>query len=294
MSGEYVCLNGDILPADQAMLSVFDGGLTHGAGLFETMRVRNGTVFRLAQHLERLTASAQALHIPLPPDTARWRTDIERLLRANEMREARMRLTVTPGPTQGGPAERDDDDDVFPGTVLITASPAASYPPELYARGMTVCVSSHRFARLDPIAGHKTVSYLPRLLALREAQQKHCGEALWFTTENLLAEGCVSNVFLVMNGVLRTPPLDTPVLPGITRGVVCELARAEQVTIEEGLLTIDDLLAAQEVFLTNALMGLMPVTRIERHAVGNEKPGALTRLLSERYRELVARETGGE
>lgn len=292
MRGEFVSLNGEILPAGDAQVSVFDAGLTHGAGLFETLRAFHGRPFRLERHLDRLEASAKALHVPLPDDRESWGRDIERLLEANGLREARLRLTVTPGATQGAAAESEEPG--FHGTTLITASAAAAYPAELYARGMTVCVSSFRVSKLDPIARHKTVSYLPRLIALREAQQKRCGEALWFNTENLLAEGCISNVFLVIGGALHTPRLDTPVLPGVTRGLVAEMSQGHGIEMRETPLTIDDLLGATEIFLTNAVMGIMPVTRIERHAVGNEKPGGVTVQMMQEYRAFVERETASE
>jgi branched-subunit amino acid aminotransferase/4-amino-4-deoxychorismate lyase len=156
---------------------------------------------------------------------------------------------------------------------------------------MTVTISPFKVSPDDPLAGHKCTSYLPRLLALRDAHTKKCSEAIWFTTGNLLAEGAISNVFLVRGGVLATPSLDTPVLPGITRGAVLELARGDKVDTQERPLTINDLLDADEVFMTNSIMEVMPVCRVETKEIGNGKPGPVTQRLAEAYRQLLEKET---
>ena len=117
------------------------------------------------------------------------------------------------------------------------------------------------------------------MLALKLAHQKMAAEALWFTTSNLLAEGSISNVFLVKDSAIYTPPLSTPVLPGIARKALCKLAADNSVQLVETELTIDDLLSAQEVFLTNVIMKIMPITSIEKHTVGDGKVGPLTKKL---------------
>jgi len=298
MPGDTVLLNGELIPAEAARLSAFDAGLTHGAGLFETFRAYHGVPFRLSAHRERLAASAQALSLPAPPERDPLATEVSRLLEVNGLRDARMRLTFTPGSTriatvsQSAGALNPADDESFHPTLLLTAARMDALPGAAAGGGMIVCISSFRQQAGDPIAGHKTLSYLPRLLGQREAQRKRCGEALWFTPQNRLAEGSMSNVFLVRDGRLLTPPLDTPVLPGVTRAVVLELARSAGVAVEERPLDINDLLGANEVFLTNSVMELMPVLAIERHAVGDEKPGNVTKSLHEAYQAAVARECG--
>jgi branched-chain amino acid aminotransferase len=284
---DLVYLNGEMVESGEARISAFDGGLTHGAGLFETIRVYNGNAFQLDEHLRRLRVSAAKLHVPIPVDDAELTRAVARVLLANELRDARMRLTVTTGDARAPGAEEGEP---HTATILIAAQKFEAYPADYYRRGMTVCVSSFKQGRHDPTVGHKTVSYLPRLLALREANAKQCGEALWFTTDNRLAEGCVSNAFLVRDEKLYTPPLDTPVLPGIARNVVLRCAAAKRIASHEQPLTIDDLLAADEVFLTNVVMEIMPVCRIERHAVGDEKVGELTRTLRDAYGEVVRKE----
>lgn len=285
---EWVCLNGEIVASREAAIPANDAGLLHGAGLFETIRVVGASPFRLSAHIERLRRSATALGMPVPTDVASWPADIARLLEANRLSDARLRITLTPGPV--GSAGAGDESD-FRGTVLITAVADSGYPSESYERGMTAAICPYRVSDRDPVAGHKTTCYLPRLLALHAAREKQCAESLWFTTQGRLAEGCISNVFLVSDGRVRTPPRDTPVLPGITRGAVLELLSAGVAPASEEELTIDDLLAAREVFITNAMMGVMPVTHLERHVVGDGIPGAVTRRLIAEYRNLVQRET---
>ena len=155
----------------------------------------------------------------------------------------------------------------------------------MYEQGVRVALCDFRTSPSDPLAGHKTTCYLPRLLGLRAANAKDCFEALWFTTQNHLAEGCISNVFVVSGGVLRTPPLTTPVLPGIARGIVIELARGSGLEVRENTLTGNDLLDADEVFLTNSIMQIMPVIAVERHDIGTGRPGALTQRLGQAYRD---------
>ena len=276
---EKVYLNDGLVDISRATVDVSNPAFLHGVGLFETLRTYDGRPFRLEQHVERLRASAERLHIRFGEVIERIPSAVIELMKANRLKNARIRFTVAP------PGAQEEDGEP---TLLVVGQETAGYPPELYERGMTVCIcDEYRQSRQDPLAGHKTTSYFSRLLALRDAQDKECGEALWFTPDNLLAEGCISNVFLVKGGRLRTPPLDTPVLPGITRAAVIELAGSHDIGVEEGPCTISDLLGADEVLLTNAIMELMPVTRVERRAIGEEKPGPITRRMSEAYSKLT-------
>ncbi len=286
---EYVFLNNTLIDSDLATVSVHDAGLLHGIGLFETMRSYGGKVFRLADHLDRLFHSAQVLNITVTHQKLEIENGIDELLRANQLTDARLRLTLTRGSLKNVTAENPN-----PSTLFITAAPLTPYPPEYYNKGMAVIVSDYKQNPHEPTAGHKTINYFNRLLALQQAQLKHAGEAIWFTTTNHLAEGCISNVFLVHNEVLLTPPLATPVLAGIIRKLVLELAGQNGIKAEEKPLTIQDLLQASEVFLTNSIMELMPIARIEKHAVGNEKPGPLYQKLHGLYRAAVATECNQE
>ena len=285
--GDVVYLNGELIPKDRATVSVYDGGFLHGAGLFETMRADNGRVFRLESHLDRLVRSAQTLHVPIQRGQLPAADDFVRLLAGNEVVRGRVRLTVT-----SGSVLTDAEADKPPVTVCATATGQADYPDEFYEKGVSVVISPFRQSPSDPVAGHKTTNYLPRLMALRDAHARGCAEALWFTTDNLLAEGSVSNAFVVKDGEVLTPEVDTPVLPGIARAAVLELCQAAFITAHERALTINDLLDADEVFLTNSIMQVMPVIRVEKKDIGAGRPGPLSRQLLTAYRDLVATECG--
>ncbi len=282
---ESVYLNGRLVPRDEATVSVYDGGWLHGAGLFETMRAHRGCIFRLDAHLDRLMTSAAKVLFPLERPDLPLTRDFHEVLRANNLSDARVRLTVTAGSVLEPPR-----DDRLALTVCVTASARTAYPPELYQHGIAAVISEFRQSSADPVAGHKTTNYLPRLLALRQAQAHHCREAMWFTPENRLAEGSISNVFVVKDAVVKTPPLDTPVLPGITRAVVLEIGRGKGMDVQETPLSIDDLLDADEVFVTNSGMEVMPVIRVEQREIADGKPGPVTRELTRLYRAQVERE----
>jgi branched-chain amino acid aminotransferase len=277
-----VYFDGSFVEVADARVGVFDGGWLHGAGLFETMRAQRGRVFRLNDHVDRLRRSAAELLRPIEPDSLPDEAVFAELLERNLLRDARVRMTVTAGsmhaPDNAGGAQL---------TVCVTASALDAYPAELYERGVQVAACDYRASPTDPISRHKTTAYLPRLLGLRQARLKRCMEALWFTTENLLAEGCISNVFIVKSGALATPPLDGPILPGITRGVILELARSARVETRESSLTVDDLLDADEVFLTNSIMQVLPVIRVEKHDIGPGTVGPVTKQLLQEYRSRV-------
>jgi branched-subunit amino acid aminotransferase/4-amino-4-deoxychorismate lyase len=282
---EWVCLNGVLMPAEQGYISVFDSAFMQGIGLFETLRSYRGHAFRLQQHIDRLICSARALGWQTLPDPEALGDSVQRVIDAVESDEARVRLTVSTGSLRAaagdGPPEL---------TVVASASPGGKYPAELYRKGVTVIVSRWRQSRFDPTVGHKTTSYFPRLASLREAHARSAFEALWLTPEGKVAEGAISSVFAVVNGELLTPPLDTPVLPGIARATVMELAAELRIAVREEVLTLEDLLEADEMFLTNSMIELMPVVRIERTAIGTEKPGELTLRLAEAYTRRVQRE----
>ena len=280
-------VNGEFLPEDEAKVSASDGGLLHGAGLFETMRAENGRVFRLERHIDRLRRSAAVLLRSIARERLPGEDVFCELLKRNEILTARVRLTVTSGAMR----PRTWDAEPEP-NILVSATKLAGYPPEYYRKGVTVMISPHKQSPSDPVAGHKTTAYLPRLLGLRRAQQAGCMEALWFTTENRLAEGSISNVFIATKGVLRTPPLDTPVLPGIARTTVLEIAGQAGIETRQEPLTVSDLLDADEVMLTNAVMQVIPVVRVEQHDIGDGKAGPIAQQLLEGYRALVKRECG--
>ena len=280
MSERNVYLNGCIVPASEARIGVSDAGLLHGASVFTTMLAHNGTVFRLARHLGRLMDTVRFFNLCADAEPAGLTAAVGELLRANDLSDARVRVTLTPG--EAGEQRP---------TTLITADALPAYPNEWYEKGIPIVVSSFKQVRLDPTHGMKTGCYFPRVLARQEAAAKQAEEALWYTTDNHLAEACFCNVFLVLGGKVFTPPRDTPVLPGVVREAVMEIC--EQLDMEcdaQTPLTVREMLAAEEMFLTSSCAGIRPVAQVERHGVGDEKPGAVTRKIMAAYREMLDRE----
>jgi len=281
MNEAKVYLNGSLLPIAEAHLSVSDVAFLHGGSAFTTLAAFNGRPFRLDRHLSRLLDTVALLDLRTNADAETLTKAVDDLLAANQLERARLRITLSPGDASGGRP-----------TTLITASTLPNYPTQWYTDGITVVVSSFKQWRGDPTYGYKTGCYFPRVLARQEAHRKGADEALWYTADNRLAEGCFTNVFLIKNGKVSTPPRDTPVLPGITRAAVLELAGKLGVPCDaDGELTVDDMLGAEEIFLTASTMGLIPVTRVERHTVGEGKVGGITADLMQAYDELVEKET---
>jgi len=276
---EKVFLNDRLVDIDKAGVSVTDSGLLYGAGLFETMRSRNGFVFSLKDHLDRLFFSAAALSIQTY-ERKHITEAIYKVLRSNKLTDARLRLTLTNGPMSAPEEQRKP-------TLLITATKLQPYPKEYYEKGALVVLSPFRQNTAEPTYGHKTTSYFSRMIALAHAHQKRAAEALWFTVDNRLAEGCISNVFLVKDGVLYTPPIATPVLAGVARKTVCQIAVRNSVRLVERDLYISNVLEADEIFLTNVIMQILPIISVEKHIVGDGKVGAMTKKLQRMFEEVV-------
>ena len=276
---EKVFLNDCLVDNDKAFISASDSGFLYGSGLFETMRSCNGVVFRLEDHLERLFKSAGVLSISISCDKKFITDAIYQTLAANNLADARLRLTITGG-SMCEQGERRS-------TLLITATDFPPYPAEYYKKGVMVVLCPFRQNTSDPIYGNKTINYFSRIMGLNQAHQKGAAEALWFTLDGRLAEGCVSNVFFVRDSKLITPAVGTPVLPGIARKTVCEIAAANSIELVEKDLSIDDLLGADEVFLTNVIMQVMPINSVEKHTVGDGSPGPVTMKLMNYFDEFV-------
>lgn len=282
MSSPNVHLNGRVVPVAEACVSVSDAGFLHGASAFTTMLAHNGVVFRLDRHLARLMDTAARMRFRTAATAEGLAAATAELLSANALQEARVRITLTPGSASDTDA---------PATTLITAEPAPEHPPRWYTDGVAVTVSSFRQVPGDPTFGWKTGCYFPRVFARQAAGSRGAEEALWYTTDNHLAEACFCNVFLVQDGSVRTPPLSTPVLPGIVRQAVLELCPQLGVSCDDQTpLTVHEMLAAEEMFLTASVSGIRPVAHVERHAVGEGKPGPVTMRLMSAYRDLLETE----
>ncbi|MCH8152560.1 MAG: aminotransferase class IV family protein [Planctomycetes bacterium] len=294
-----VWLNGKFIERDTAVVSAFDAGLQHGIGLFETMVAYHGKIFRAHAHVQRLVESARLLLLTESLHAEPLADAVHMVVKRNGLESARVRLTVTGGNLnllQSRGRSKVDP------TILIEAGPPTMYPEAFFEQGVVVTIADGRLNPLDPMAGHKTLNYWPRILALQHATAKKASEALWFALSNHLVGGSVSNVFLVTDGVLHTPiargeeledSTRSPVLPGITRAAIIALADSLDVHTDTRTIDIDDLLGADEVFLTNSSWGVLPVVGVEREKIGNGEVGEMTQRLRDGWLALVERETAG-
>lgn len=303
-----VFLNGSFVERDAAMVSAFDAGFQHGVGLFETMlavRAPSGPwhILDADAHLDRLATSAKELRL-----TERLRVDalrealIRTVDRAGEETPAstrlRVRLTITGGDLNmlDRAAPRAEQHP----TLLIVPTPATQYPAPMFEKGVRVSLADWKANPLDPMQGHKTLNYWPRLRELQVAGASDAAEALVFQVTNHLAGGCVSNAILIKGGTILTPIargeesevaggdisdddasrsgraiMPSPVLPGIVRRWALDWANAQGIHIDRRMLTIDDVLSADELILTNSSWGVLPVVAVESHAIGTAKPGEI-------------------
>ncbi|MBL9147793.1 MAG: aminotransferase class IV [Phycisphaerae bacterium] len=289
-----VWLNGAWVSRADAKVSAFDAGLQHGVGLFETMLARNGRVFRARDHIERLATSARELRLTEAIRVEPLIQAVQATIERSGLREARVRLTITGGDLNllQARGERPSHDP----TILIVAQPPTAYPDALFTNGVRVGVAADRANPFDRTSGHKTLWYWPRLATLQEAGSRGLSEVLIFALDGRLASGCVSNAFLVKDGVVRTPfargeAPDAPTLPGITRQTIIECCDDLGLAVERGGISFDDLRGAQECFLTNSSWGVLPVVGIEGTPIGAGTVGNETTRLRQAWRERVERET---
>ncbi|MFC2020298.1 aminotransferase class IV [Chloroflexota bacterium] len=279
---EIVYLNGSLIPRDKAMISVMDYGFLYGYGLFETMRAYGGQVFRLDSHLRRLARSAEVLGLHI--ETLNLKDAVMDTLQANQLGDARIRITVSIGE---GSMVLDPDSCGSP-TLLVLAAHYQPYSEEVYQKGFRAVVSSIRRNSQSPIPRLKSANFLESALAKREARNAGVNDTLFLNERGLLAEASTSNICLVTNGELKTPGLESGILPGITREVILELASKLGIVTYEQDTWPGELYQAEEAFLTNSMVEIMPLIEVDRKAIGSGSLGPVTRRLMEEYGKLVS------
>jgi branched-chain amino acid aminotransferase len=273
-------VNGVPNTSGSAQISVSDRGLTLADGLFETMRARNGEVFRLGQHLARLEAGLVALDFPVPRTLDRSVLDA---VSAAGGGDVSIRLTVTRGI---GPAGLAPPADVRP-TVIVAVVAMPEFPAALRRDGLRAHVASGRRNQRSMTAGLKTVAYTDSVAALLEARRFGADEALMLDTDGHCSEATASNLFALVDGILATPPVSCGALPGITREVVFELAATLGLRTQEQVIELDALGGAGEAFLTSSIRGIAPLVHLGDRAIGSGRPGEITRRLIDAYAALV-------
>jgi len=277
MSGSVLWLDGQLVPADEAGVSPFDHGLLVGDGVFETLRVYGGVPFAWSRHHQRLVRSAGGLGLTAP-GSQELRAAVDDVLAANGVTEGRVRLTITGGPSPLG-SERGDG----PPTVIVMSAPATPWPA-----AVDVVIAPWSRNERGAVAGLKTTSYAENVRALAYARERDAGEAMFLNTRGEVCEATGSNVFVIRDGVVLTPPADAGCLLGVTRALVLELCAEHGMSVEEAALGPSALADADEAFLTSSTREVQSIGRVDGRALP-AAPGPTSDKLGALLSELIAR-----
>lgn len=279
-----IYLNGQLVGKEQAMVSVFDHGLLYGDGVFEGIRVYGGKVFLLKDHIDRLYESAKAIRLEIPISPAAMIQATKDTVAANGISDGYVRLVVTRGAGSLGLDIRRTSNP----QIIIIADTITLYPPEIYEKGMNLITAST--IRNHPAAlpaRIKSLNYLNNILAKIEGTDAGTVEALMLNHKGEVAECTGDNIFILKNGVLKTPSPDAGILEGITRNAVLQLAREAGIPTQETTLIRHDLYVADEIFLTGTAAEVVPVVSLDGRRIGDGKPGPITRRLLEVFHEFT-------
>jgi len=282
--GEIFYLNGKLLPAEEAKISILDYGFLFGYGLYETVRAYEGKPFRLDNHLARLGFSGDRLGIVI--HVGLIRTAVNDVIKANNFHQARIRICVSIGDGTLSP----DLNSCHQPTIAVLASDYTPPHADKYKNGYQVVPSSIRRNSLSPVTYLKSANTIENMIARQDAKEAGADEAFFLSEKGYLTEAASSNLFLVKNAILKTPRYESGILPGVTRVVVFELAAQMGIKVTEVNLRLADLLAADEVFITNSLIEIVPVTMFNSKPAGKGKAGPLTHKLMKAYKEMVKKE----
>jgi branched-chain amino acid aminotransferase len=287
--GIFASVNGNVVPAAQARVSVLDNGFTFGDAVYETLRTYRGRPFHLDRHLERLRASAARLGFAAPFGDEVFARRLDELLARAGNDESYIRIILTRG--EGDISYRFDR--VQGPTLVMVVKPFEPPPARDYAEGIPIVIASVRRNHpraLDPAI--KSNNLLNNILAVREGQGRGAVEAILLNDRGEVAEGASSNIFVVKGGAVATPPLAAGILPGITRRLVLDLCRELGLPAGEETLVAADLFAADEVFITSTTKEAAPVRTIDGQPVGDGRPGPVHQRILQAYREYARRQAG--
>lgn len=284
-ASRQVYIDGEFYPKEDAKISVFDHTFLYGDGVFEGIRVYEGCIFRLRQHLQRLYDSAKYIMLNVPLRMEELTEATAETVRRNDIRDGYIRLVISRGEGTLGLSPW-----LCPkSSVIIIADSIKLYDKEFYENGLalvTVPTMRNRNESLNPRV--KSCNYLNNILAKIEAHNSGCIEALMLDHNGFVVECTGDNIFLIKNGRIRTPPVYLGALEGITRDCVIEIARDKGYTLTEEPFTRYDVFTADEVFLTGTAAEAIPVVEVDKRKIGDGRPGPITRELIAIFRERTA------
>lgn len=274
---EIIFLNGEFISRDQAKISVLEPGFLYSWGLFETMRSYNNNIVYFDAHLKRIKNSCKLINIRFPYTFDKLKEIIKNTIKMNNFSDAYVRLTLWKAQSSTG--------------TLIIIKKYQPYPSIEYINGFRACISPFRQIENSFLARLKTTNYLFYQLAYAEAKKKKFDEAIILNNRGYIAEGSRSNIFLIKDNELFTPALESGCLNGVTRKVIFDLAEKYKIRISEGKFTLQDLCEADGAFLTNSLIGVMPLTWLEKHSIGKGRVDRITKFFMKKYNSLLKNET---
>lgn len=284
MPSQQVYISGKLLAKEDAKISVYDHGLLYGDGVFEGIRVYGGVVFLLKEHITRLYESARAIRLEIPMSQSDMIAAVNQTVKANGLGDGYVRLVITRGAGSLGLDIRKTSDP----QVIIIADTITLYPDEIYQNGMKLVTAStirNHPSALNPRI--KSLNYLNNIMAKIEGTDAGSVEALMLNHKGEVSECTGDNIFIVKNGVLKTPPPDAGILEGITRGAVIGLAKDAGTPFQEVSMTRHDIYVADECFLTGTAAEVIAVVSLDGRPIGTGKPGPVTQDLLKRFRKLT-------
>jgi branched-chain amino acid aminotransferase len=279
-----IWIDGKLLDKEDAKISVFDHCVLYGDGVFEGIRIYDGCIFRLQQHLERLWSSARYIRLTIPMTMDEMRKAVVDTVKANGLKSGYIRLVVTRGEGDLGL-----NPNLCPrATVFIIAANITLYPPEHYENGLViVSVPTHRINVSAFNARAKSCNYLNNIMAKIEGQNAGAPEALMLDQNGYVVECTGDNIFIVKNGELTTPPAYLGALRGVTRDAIIEIAGKLGHPVKEEPFTRFEVFDADEVFLTGTAAEAIPVVKVDTREIGNGKPGPVFKKLLSEFHKLV-------
>ncbi|MCM3715063.1 branched-chain-amino-acid transaminase [Halalkalibacter oceani] len=284
MAEQWIYLNGEFVEKEDAKISVYDHGFLYGDGVFEGIRVYEGNVFRLKEHLDRLYDSAKSIMLMIPQSKEEMTDILIKTLQKNKLQNAYIRLVVSRGVGNLGL----DPSSCSNPQVIVIAEELALFPKELYESGLEIITVATRRNRPDVLSPKvKSLNYLNNILVKIEASLAGVSEALMLNDQGYVAEGSADNVFIVKGNTLSTPPGYVGALEGITRNAIIEIALELGYTVKQEPFTRHDVYTADEVFLTGTAAEVIAVVKVDGRQIGDGHPGKETNRLLEAFRAKV-------
>jgi branched-chain amino acid aminotransferase len=280
-----IYIDGKFYNRENAKVSVFDHGFLYGDGVFEGIRSYNRLIFRLEEHIDRLYRSAEAIMLCIPVSKKEMTEVIKKALIKNKLENGYIRLIVTRGT---GDLGLDPRKCCGRPSIIIIADRIKLYPEKFYKNGLaiiTACIRQNAIDSLNPAV--KSLNYLTNILAKIEAAKGGYEEAIMLNQKGYVTECTGDNIFIVKNNIVYTPPKSVGILEGITREAVMGIARRKGIRIKEQAFKLDRVYAADECFLTGTAAELIPVVKVDGRKIKNARPGRLTSVFLDEFRNLT-------